>query len=78
MTPRGGCRHEAALGCLVCAANALSILYADFLFRFRLAFLIRGAEDAEPSEWELFTRRIAWLAFTGLALFFFVMGLASA
>ena len=37
----------------ICGLNALSILFADTLFRWNLAFRIRNADHAEPSDWEV-------------------------
>ena len=35
-------------------------MFADELFRFNLAFRIRDAGRAEPSEWEIAGRYISW------------------
>lgn len=59
----------------VCILNALTILYADELFRWTLAFQIRNAEHAEPSDWEIAGRYIGWTAMTVAALVLFIMGL---
>lgn len=63
------------LGVLVCVLCAVSILYADALFRFQLSFRIQDPEDAEPSGWELFSRWIGWIAITIAALVIFIIGL---
>lgn len=63
------------LGVLICAANALSILYADALFRWNLRFAIRAPEDAEPSDWELFSQWVGWIVLTIAALALFIIGL---
>ena len=63
------------LGVLVCVLCAVSILYADALFRWNLRFIISEPESAEPSDWELFSRWIGWIALTIAALVFFIMGL---
>ena len=63
------------LGALFCVLCAFSILYADALFRWNLRFRIREPEDAEPSDWELFSRWIGWIVITIAALVFFIMGL---
>lgn len=62
-------------GIFLCAACMVSLLYADNLFRWNLRFQIRNAEKAEPSDWELFSRWIGWLLFTGLAIAIFILGL---
>ena len=64
-----------ALGLLVCAVTAVSILYADELFRWGLSFRVRDPEDAEPSDWELASRYFGWIALPMLALAMFIMGL---
>ena len=63
------------LGVLVCVLCAFFILYADALFRWDLRFRIRYPEDAEPSDWELFSRWIGWIALTIAALAIFIIGL---
>ena len=62
-------------GMFVCILNALSIIFADELFRFNLAFMIRDVENAEPSEWELTGRYIGWTVITIMALVVFITGL---
>lgn len=51
------------------------MLFADELFRFQLIFSIRNVEDAEPSEWEMMGRYIAWTVIPIMALVVFIMGL---
>lgn len=63
------------LGTLVCVLNAVSVLYADALFRWNLRFRIRSPEDAEPSDWELFSRWAGWIGLTILTLIIFYYGL---
>lgn len=60
---------------LICALNALSILFTDELFRWNLAFQIHNADDAEPSDWIIAGRYIGWTALTIVALVLFIMGL---
>ena len=62
-------------GVFICVINAISILFADELFRFNLAFQIRNADRAEPSEWEIAGRYISWTIIAGMALAIFVIGL---
>ena len=59
-------------GVLVCALTAASILFADEWFRFSLAFRIRGADRAEPSDWEIAGRYLSWTALPVLALALFI------
>ena len=47
------------------AGVACSILFADELFRWNMAFQIRNADQAEPSDWEIASRYIFW---TGMPL----------
>ena len=59
----------------LCVLNALSILFADELFRWNLAFQIRNVDHAEPSDWELAGRYITWTVLAMMALVLFIMGL---
>ena len=63
------------LGVVICVATALTILYADELFRFHLLFEISNVEEAEPSEWEMASRYISWTLLPVLALAVFIIGL---
>ena len=57
----------------ICAA--FYILYADELFRWSMSFRIRGADTAEPSDWEITVRHISWTIFTAIALIGYILGL---
>ncbi len=59
----------------ICVLNALAILFADELFRWQLAFQIRDADYAEPSDWEIAGRYICWTVLTIMALVLFATGL---
>jgi len=59
----------------ICILNAGLILFADELFRWNLAFQIRNADYAEPSDWEIAGRYIGWTALTIMALVIFIAGL---
>ena len=59
----------------ICALNAISILFADELFRWNLAFRIRNADHAEPSDWEIAGRYIGWTVLSIMALVLFIIGL---
>ncbi len=63
------------LGVLICIATAISILFADELFRFRLSFRVDDAYGVEPSDWEIASRYLSWTLMPILALVIFVMGL---
>ena len=62
-------------GVLLCALTAVTILYADELFRWQLSFRIRETDRAEPSDWELAGRYLEWILFPILAFGTFLMGL---
>ena len=64
-------------GVVFCFINTISILFVDELFRFNLAFQIRDADYAEPSEWEIASRYIGWTVLAILALITFIIGLVS-
>lgn len=64
-----------AAGMFCCVVTALTMLFADELFRFQLVFSIRNVEDAEPSDWEMMGRYISWTVIPILALVAFIMGL---
>ena len=57
--------------------NAVLILFADELFRLNLAFRIRNADRAEPSEWEIAERYISWVVLTGAAFLVYATGLTT-
>ena len=59
----------------ICVLNALSILFADELFRFNLIFQIRNVDSAEPSDWEIAGRYLSWTVLPIMALVIFIMGL---
>lgn len=63
------------LAVFFCILNAVSMLFADELFRWNLMFRIRNADYAEPSDWEMIGRYISWTAITIMALVVFIMGL---
>ena len=62
-------------GVLICVITALTMLFADELFRWNASFLIRNAEDAEPSDWEIAGRYITWTALPVMAAVIFILGL---
>ena len=57
------------------AADELTVLFADELFRWHLSFRIRNADRAEPSDWEIAGRYLSWTALPLLALVVFILGL---
>ena len=62
-------------GLVMCVISAVSILFADELFRWNLAFRVRDAYDAEPSDWEISSRYIGWTLEPILILIIFMTGL---
>ena len=63
------------LGVLCSTALAISIFYADELFRWNLSFQIRDAEFAEPSDFQIMGRYIGWGGLTILILILYFRGL---
>ena len=59
----------------LCILNAISIIFADSLFRWNLAFRIQNVDDVEPSDWEIAGRYIGWTVMTIIALVLFITGL---
>lgn len=62
-------------GVAVCVLNALTVLFADELFRFGMAFRIQDADRAEPSDLEIAGRYVTWTLFAAAALALFIVGL---
>ncbi len=62
-------------GVVICIVNAVTLLFADELFYWKMSFLVRNAQGAEPSDWALGQRFIGWAALGILALVVFVLGL---
>lgn len=63
------------LGTLFCLLAAACAIFPDELFRFGMRFYIRGADEAEPSDWELMRRHIAWAVLPVCALVMYIIGL---
>lgn len=64
-------------GCLfLCIVTAISILFADELFRLRYALRVRDVDLIEPSDWEIASRYIGWTVITIMILVIFIMGLS--
>lgn len=62
-------------GMLVCIATAVSILFADELFRWHISFRVQDPDSAEPSDFEIAGRYISWTLLPAMALFVFILGL---
>lgn len=62
-------------GMIASVITAVSMLFADELFRWDLSWQIRDVNDAEPSDWVIFTRYIGWTVLPVLALVVYIAGL---
>ena len=62
-------------GLLIAGITALLIRFDDTLFRLHLSFRVKHPEDADPSDWELTSRVLSWLAFTVFSFGVFIAGL---
>lgn len=63
------------IGLVMCVISAVSILFADELFRWNLSFRVQDAWDVEPSDWEIASRYIGWTLEPILVLIIFMTGL---
>lgn len=63
------------LGLFAAGMAALSIRFADAIFRFDLSFRIRNPDSVEPSDWELFSRVLSWIVLIVVSFGVFVAGL---
>lgn len=64
-----------ACGVIICLLNAITIIFANEIFKFAMSFKIANAEFAEPSSLFLKVRNIEWAIITTLALIVFIIGL---
>lgn len=62
-------------GIFLCLVTTVFIFFADEMFYLGLSFRIRNAEYAEPSDWEIAGRYMAWTLLPILALVIFILGL---
>lgn len=62
-------------GVLLSLVTAVSILFADELFRWNLVFRVRDVDRVEPSDWEIAGRYISWTLMPLVALAVYIMGL---
>lgn len=62
-------------GVLICVFTAISIMYADELFRLGISFKVSNPQNAEPSDWALAGRYVGWTALPVYALVLFIQGL---
>lgn len=63
------------LGFFLSAILAVDILFADEIFRFRISFRIQDTANAEPSDWELASRKIGWTILAFVTFFGYMLGL---
>ena len=62
-------------GILFAGMTAVSILFAEELFHFRMSFRVQYAELTEPTEWEMITRYAGWTLGIVATLIIFFSGL---
>jgi hypothetical protein len=62
-------------GMLICVMTAVSILFAEELYRLYMSFRMENAEDAIPSEWYIMTRYLGWFLMVVCAIVIFAIGL---
>ena len=74
LTSRGDWRFW-LIASAACILTIIHIFSADKLFRRNLSYMIRDPESAEPSEWEIAKRYIAWTFLPILALVSYIIGL---
>ena len=63
------------MGIFLSIVCIVTIIFEDAIFRWNLRFQIRNVENAEPSEWEMFSRWASWILMTGTAAFSYYIGL---
>lgn len=64
------------VGIFICIINAISIIYADEIFKWGLRFVIRSVDKAEPSDWEIASRYIGWTLLFICAVVMFYIGVS--
>lgn len=62
-------------GVFLSVVIAVSILFAEELFRFRMSFRVENTDDLYPSDWEIMSRYIGWTVAAFATLFIFISGL---
>ena len=63
------------IGLVMCVISAVSILFVDELFQWRMSFRVRDAYEIEPSDWEISSRYIGWTLEPIMILIIFLTGL---
>lgn len=62
-------------GLFVSVVTAVSILFADELFRWHMSFRVSDPDNVYPSDWEIAGRYISWTVMPVMALIVYVIGL---
>lgn len=63
------------LGAFLCLFTAITLLFADGLFRWHMSLRVYNAQDVEPSGLELAGRYVGWTLLAILSLVIFILGL---
>lgn len=64
-----------AMAVVISVVTAISILYADELFRWNMSFRVSDPDAVEPSELEIAGRYIGWTVLPVMTLILYIMGL---
>lgn len=59
----------------VSVTTAVSILYADEIFRWNMSFRVSDPDKVDPSDWEIAGRYIGWTVLPVMTLIIYIMGL---
>ena len=62
-------------GLFISVVTAVSILFAEELFRWHMSFRVSDPDNVYPSDWEIAGRYISWTAMPVMALVVYVIGL---
>ncbi|MBR0136949.1 MAG: hypothetical protein IJM15_00860 [Erysipelotrichaceae bacterium] len=62
-------------GLFMCIVTAMTIFFADELFRWDISRRVKDYVDAEPSEWTLNGRYLGWTAIPFMVLYILIAGL---
>lgn len=65
------------LGIFSSTLAVVEILFADELFRFKVAFKVADPDQVDPSDWEIAGRYISWTSLALLAIVSYIVGLFS-
>lgn len=64
-----------SIGILLCIINAVTVLYADELFRWKMRHRVEDPNTIVPSKTELGSRWVGWVICTGVSLVVYIVGL---